>query len=92
MIIGMAQNNLTFMEAGSTYTQLTVGDGLVSQIPALIISVAAGIMVSKAGMTQATDKVLFDQLSNYPKALGMSSFMAMSLAVLPGTPASYNFV
>ncbi len=87
MIIGMAQNNLTFMEAGSTYTQLTVGDGLVSQIPALIISVAAGIMVSKAGMTQATDKVLFDQLSNYPKALGMSSFMAMSLAVLPGTPA-----
>ena len=79
IIIGMVH--------GSTYTQLTVGDGLVSQVPALIVSVAAGILVSKAGMTDATDKVLFDQVANYPKALGMSAFLALALGMLPGTPA-----
>ncbi len=87
IIIGMVQNDLSFAEAGSTYTQLTVGDGLVSQVPALIVSVAAGILVSKAGMTDATDKVLFDQVANYPKALGMSAFLALALGMLPGTPA-----
>lgn len=87
IIIGMVQNDLSFAEASSTYTQLTVGDGLVSQVPALIVSVAAGILVSKAGMTDATDKVLFDQVANYPKALGMSSFLALALGMLPGTPA-----
>lgn len=86
IIIGMVQNDMTFATAGETYTRLTVGDGLVAQIPALIISVAAGILVSKAGMTDSTDKVLFDQVANYPKALGMSAFMAFSLGMLPGTP------
>ena len=81
IIIGMVQNDLSFSEAAETYTRLTVGDGLVAQVPALIIS------VSKAGMTDATDKVLFDQLANYPKALGMSSFLALALGMLPGTPA-----
>lgn len=87
IIIGMVQNNMSFADAGETYTCLTVGDGLVSQVPALIISVAAGILVSKAGMTDATDKVLFEQVANYPKALGMSAFMAVALGMLPGTPA-----
>ena len=87
IIIGMVQNNMSFADAGETYTRLTVGDWLVSQVPALIISVAAGILVSKAGMTDATDKVLFEQVANYPKALGMSAFMAVALGMLPGTPA-----
>lgn len=87
IIIGMVQNNMSFADASETYTRLTVGDGLVSQVPALIISVAAGILVSKAGMTDATDKVLFEQVANYPKALGMSAFMAVALGMLPGTPA-----
>jgi len=87
IIIGMVQNDMSFASAGETYTRLTVGDGLVSQVPALIISVAAGILVSKAGMTDSADKVLFTQIGNYPKALGMSSAMAASLGVLPGTPA-----
>ena len=87
IIIGMVQNGMSFADAAETYTRLTVGDGLVSQVPALIISVAAGILVSKAGMTDATDKVLFAQVSNYPKALGMSSFLAVCLGMLPGTPA-----
>lgn len=87
IVIGMVQNDMSFSAAGETYTRLTVGDGLVSQVPALIISVAAGILVSKAGMTDSTDKVLFEQVANYPKALGMSSFLAVALGMLPGTPA-----
>ncbi len=86
IIIGMAQNNMSFTDAADSYIRLSVGDGLVSQIPALIISVAAGLMVSKAGLNKATDKVLLGQLSHYPKALGMSSFLAVALAMIPGLP------
>ena len=86
-IIGIVQAGMTLEDALSVYSIATVGDGLVSQVPALIVSVAAGILVSKAGMTDATDKVLFDQVANYPKALGMSAFLALALGMLPGTPA-----
>jgi flagellar biosynthesis protein FlhA len=86
MIIGMAQNDLTFAEAADTYTRLTVGDGLISQIPALIVSVAAGLMVSKAGLSESTEMALANQFGRYPKALGMSSVVAVALAILPGTP------
>ena len=83
----MVQNDMSFSAASDTFIRLTVGDGLVAQVPALITSISAGILVSKAGMNEATDKVLFEQMGNYPKALGMSSFMALSLGMLPGTPA-----
>ena len=86
IIIGVAQMGLSFGDAAHTYTLLTVGDGLVSQIPALIVSTAAGLLVSKAGVTGAADKALVDQLSGYPKALGMSSFVMVVLAMLPGIP------
>lgn len=92
IIIGMVQNDMTFAQAGETYTRLTVGDGLVSQVPALIVSVGAGILVSKAGMTESTDKVLFEQLANYPKALGMSAGLAVVLGLIPGTPAVPFFI
>jgi flagellar biosynthesis protein FlhA len=87
MIIGIVQNDLTFAEAADTYTRLTVGDGLVSQIPALIISVGAGLMVSKAGLSESTETALGVQFGRYPKALGMSSAVAVCLAIVPGTPA-----
>ena len=86
MIVGVAQNGLTFAEASHTYTLLTVGDGLVSQIPALIVSTAAGLVVTKAGVSGATDRALFGQLSNYPRALGVSSFLMLVLAIVPGMP------
>ena len=86
MVIGIAQNDLPFMKAADTYTRLTIGDGLVSQIPALIISVAAGLLVSKAGVSGSADKALFGQLSGYPTALGLSSAMLFSLGMLPGMP------
>lgn len=88
ILIGVLQQNMPFMKAADTYMRLTVGDGLVSQIPALIISVAAGIMVSKAGISGGTEKVLFGQLSHYPKSLGMTAFLSFMLATLPGTPAA----
>ncbi len=86
MIIGVAQKGLTFAEAADTYTRLTVGDGLVSQIPALIVSTAAGMVVTKAGVAGATEVALFKQLGNQPKALGLVSFLLLALAVLPGIP------
>lgn len=86
IIIGVAQNDLTFAEAMRSYTILTVGDGLVSQVPALIVSTAAGMLVSKAGVEGTTDKALVTQLSAYPTALGLSSGLMLALAVLPGMP------
>jgi flagellar biosynthesis protein FlhA len=86
IIIGVAQQNLSFGQAATNYTQLTVGDGLVSQIPALIVSTAAGLLVSKAGVRGAADKALGKQLSGYPKALGMSAAVMLLIALLPGIP------
>ncbi len=70
IIIGVAQQSLSFGEAARTYTVLTVGDGLVTQVPALIVSTAAGLLVSKAGVSGAADKALIRQFSGYPQALG----------------------
>jgi flagellar biosynthesis protein FlhA len=86
IIIGTGQMGLSMTDAGHTYTLLTIGDGLVSQIPALIVSLAAGLLVSKAGIEGAADKALGTQLSGYPKALGMSAALMGLMAVLPGIP------
>jgi len=87
IIIGVAQQGLSFTEAAQTYTLLTVGDGLVTQVPALIVSTAAGLLVSKAGVSGAADKALIRQFSGYPQALGMASAVMFVLAMLPGIPA-----
>jgi len=87
IIIGVAQQGLSFGEAAQTYTLLTVGDGLVTQVPALIVSTAAGLLVSKAGVSGAADKALIKQFSGYPQALGMASAVMFVLALLPGIPA-----
>ncbi|WP_454620787.1 flagellar biosynthesis protein FlhA [Bradyrhizobium cenepequi] len=86
IIIGVAQQGLGFGEAARTYTVLTVGDGLVTQVPALIVSTAAGLLVSKAGVSGAADKALMNQLSGYPQALGMSAGVMIVLSLLPGIP------
>jgi flagellar biosynthesis protein FlhA len=86
MVIGILQQGLSFGEAAHAYTLLTVGDGLVTQIPALIVSTAAGLLVSKAGVTGAADKALLAQLSGYPKALAMSAAVMTVMALLPGIP------
>jgi flagellar biosynthesis protein FlhA len=86
LVMGVAVHGVPFGEAFHTYTLLTVGDGLVSQIPALIVSTAAGLLVSKGGVSGKTGAALGDQLGRYPKAFGMVSFMMGSLALLPGLP------
>src|SRR5271167_1368618 len=86
IIIGVAQQGISFSEAAQTYTVLTVGDGLVTQIPALIVSTAAGLLVSKAGVSGAADKALMKQLSGYPQAAGMSAGVMLVLSLLPGIP------
>ncbi len=86
IVIGVAQMGLSFGEAAENYTVLTVGDGLVSQIPALIVSTAAGLLVSKAAATGSADEALFGQLGGYPKALGLAGFLMLALALLPGIP------
>ncbi len=86
IIVGVAQQGITFSQAAESYTLLTVGDGLVSQIPALIVSVAAGMLVSRGGVTGTADKALIGQLGGYPRALGVSAFLLVSLALLPGIP------
>jgi flagellar biosynthesis protein FlhA len=86
IVIGVAQMGMSFGDAAHSYTMLTVGDGLVSQIPALIVSTAAGLLVSKAGVKGAADKALGKQLAHYPKALGMSAAVMGAIALLPGIP------
>lgn len=84
--IGVIRHDMKMMDAADTYVRLTVGDGLVTQIPSLLVSVAAGMLVSKAGQTGSTDKALFNQLGGYPIALGLTSAMLTTLAVIPGMP------
>ncbi len=86
IIIGVAQQGITFADAAHSYTTLTVGDGLVTQIPALIVSIAAGLLVSKAGVTGTADKALAKQLAGAPKALGMAAAVMIAIALLPGMP------
>ncbi len=87
IIIGTVTYEMTFGEAMQTYTLLTIGDGLVSQIPALIVSTAAGMLVTKAGVAGSSEKAVLGQLNEFPAALGMTSFLAFILAFVPGMPA-----
>ena len=86
IIIGVVQQNLSLGDAARVYTILTVGDGLVTQIPALIVSTAAGLLVTKSGVSGQASKALSGQLSNNPKALGMSAAVMGIMGMLPGMP------
>ncbi|MCS6922035.1 MAG: flagellar biosynthesis protein FlhA [Elioraea sp.] len=87
LALGMGRAGMPLAEAARTYTLLTIGDGLVSQIPALLVSTAAGIVVTKAGVDGATDQALARELAGSPKPLALASAAAGALALLPGLPA-----
>ncbi|TAN15197.1 MAG: flagellar type III secretion system protein FlhA, partial [Rhizobiaceae bacterium] len=85
--IGYARHGMDLSQATDVFTKLSVGDGLVSQIPALIVSLAAGLLVSKGGTRGSADKAVFGQLGNYPRALFVAALLMAVLALMPGLPA-----
>ncbi len=86
IIIGVLQRDLPFMDAINTYTVLTIGDGLVSQIPSLIVSISAGLLVTKSGSRGSADKAVFGQLGRFPAVLSMVSLITFMFSLAPGLP------
>jgi flagellar biosynthesis protein FlhA len=86
ILIGVVQHKMPIGAASASYTLMSIGDGLVSQIPALIISIAAGLVVSKAGVEGSANAALTTQLSMNPVALGMVSASSGVIALIPGMP------
>jgi flagellar biosynthesis protein FlhA len=85
-IIGMAMHHMDFATAADTYIRLTIGDGLATQVPALIVSVGAGFLVSKTHGAEAGTTNMFGQMGGYPAALGMTSFLLGTMSLMPGIP------
>lgn len=86
IIIGYFRHGMPIGEAADVFVKLSVGDGLVAQMPALIVSLAAGLLVSRGGTTGSTDQAVVNQLSGYPRALSVSAVLMFILALMPGLP------
>jgi flagellar biosynthesis protein FlhA len=86
LFIGIFLQNMAIAQAAETYTLLTIGDGLVSQIPSLIISTSAGIIVSRAASEDSMGKELIKQFGRQPQALAVSSGIIMIFGLIPGLP------
>ena len=86
VLIGMLQLGMEAGAAANSYVVLTIGDGLVTQVPALIVSIAAGFLVSKAGVEGSADKAMVSQLATNPVSLGMVSAAAGVIGLIPGMP------
>lgn len=86
IIIGTVQQDMSIGDAARVYTTLTIGEGLVSQIPALIVSISSGLLVSKAGVEGTADSALLDQFSRYPKAMAFTSALMFVVAIVPAVP------
>ncbi len=84
--VGMLQHDMAFGDAVHNYTLLTVGDGLVAQIPALVLSTAAAIMVTRVSSEQNMGTQLLSQLFGNPRALGVTGGVLLALGVIPGMP------
>ncbi len=92
LVIGVLQQGMPMMEAASTYTLLTVGDGLVTQIPALIISTAAGIVVSNISSEQGLNARLGEQFKLHPKPIMLAGIILFVMALVPGLPQIPFFI
>ena len=86
LTIGMAQHDLEFSAALENYTLLTIGDGLVAQIPSLLLSTAAAIIVTRVNSAQDMGQQVVDQLFSEPKALGVAASILFILGLIPGMP------
>src|ERR1700678_1567522 len=85
-IIGAAQHGMSLAEAGRTYALLTIGDGLVAQIPALLLSVAVAILVTRVSRPHDMSQQIMSQVLGQPKALGVTSGILTLLGIIPGMP------
>ena len=92
LTIGVLIQNYELADAARVYTQLTVGDGLVSQIPALIVSMAAGLIVTRTASQESLGVDMGRQLGAYPRALGIASGLLVLFGIVPGMPAIPFFV
>jgi flagellar biosynthesis protein FlhA len=88
LIIGVVRHNMTVATAAQNFTILTVGDGLVGQIPALMVSVSAGILVSRAGADESMSEGYARQFTLRPEALGLAGTMVFFFGLLPGLPTA----
>ncbi|HEY8163072.1 MAG: flagellar biosynthesis protein FlhA [Methylocystis sp.] len=86
IVIGVTRHGMSLASAADVYTKLSVGDGLVSQIPALIVSLAAGLLVSKGGTRGSAEQNIVRQLGGYPNAIYVASVLMFVLAAMPGLP------
>ena len=86
IVLGVMRHGMSFGAAADIFTKLSVGDGLVSQIPALIVSLAAGLLVSKGGTRGSAEQAIIGQLGSYPRALLAASGLMGVLALVPGLP------
>ncbi len=88
MLIGVFQRNMPVMEALQKYTLLSIGDGLVSQIPSLIVSVGAGMLITRSSESVSLGNSMSRQLMAYPRAIAILSFMMFVFSLIPGMPMS----
>ncbi|PLP93221.1 flagellar biosynthesis protein FlhA [Pseudomonas sp. FFUP_PS_473] len=86
MAVGMFQHNMTFADAGKVYALLTIGDGLVAQLPSLLLSTAAAIMVTRASGSEDMGKQINRQMFESPKALAVSAGIMLVMGLVPGMP------
>jgi len=86
MLVGMLQHNMAFADAGKIYTLLTIGDGLVAQLPSLLLSTAAAIMVTRASGSEEMGKMINRQMFTSWKALGVSGAIMIAMGLVPGMP------
>ena len=86
IIIGVTRHDLSFDSALDSFVKLSVGDGLVTQMPALIVALAAGLLVSKGGTQGSTEGIIVNQFGNYPRALLLSGGVMAVLSAAPGLP------
>ena len=87
IIIGTTRHGMPLATSADVFTRLTVGDGLVSQIPALVVSLAAGLLVSKGGNTGPAERAVLGQLGSYPRALFVAAALMFIMGLMPGLPS-----
>lgn len=92
IIIGVMMLNMDISTAAQTFTRLTIGDGLVTQVPALLISTASGILVTRSGNDENFGTLVVKQLTGFPKVIAIASVVLLFMSIIPGLPHLAFFI